>query len=85
MAIVCAAVAQLQTLLMIWRDRHEVLPLVLPGIFGVPVGTLLLRIQSRDRRLSRPLSGYALFRRGGAWGGRTADGVVGFAAGFWTD
>jgi uncharacterized membrane protein YfcA len=92
MAIVCAAVAQLQTLPMIWRDIRwrDVLPLVLPGIFGVPVGTLLLaHIDPIAFKVAIGVflvlySGYALFRRGAlksTWGGKVADGVVGFGGG----
>jgi uncharacterized membrane protein YfcA len=44
LAIICAMISQLQTLPMILRhiDWRLALPLVVPGIVGVPVGTLLL-------------------------------------------
>src|ERR1700687_3867103 len=44
LAVICSVVVQLQTLPMIWRSIEwpRVLPFILPGLLGVPVGTWLL-------------------------------------------
>ncbi len=92
LAIICSIVSQLQTFHMIWRAIRwdRVLPLVVPGVFGVPIGTLLLpHIDPRFFKIGVgsflvAYSAYVLSRRGqinSAWGGRTADGVVGFGGG----
>jgi hypothetical protein len=92
LAIICAAVAQFQTLPMIWSTiRWErALPLIVPGVLGVPLGTFLLpHIDQRFFKLGVGVflvaySTYVLARRGQiniAWGGRAADGVVGFGGG----
>jgi hypothetical protein len=92
LAIICAAVAQYQTLPMIWRtiQWQRVLPLIVPGLLGVPLGTFLLpHIDQRFFKLGVgtflvAYSAYVLARRGqinSAWGGRVADGVVGFGGG----
>src|ERR1700691_4718539 len=92
LAIICAMVAQLQTLPMIWPHIRWrlALPLVIPGIVGVPIGTLLLPlIEPRFFRLGGAVflivySGW-VWLRGGAHtsvhGGKIADGVVGFGGG----
>jgi hypothetical protein len=92
LAIICAAVAQLQTLPMMWRSIRwdRVVPMVVPGVVGVPLGTLLLT--HIDPKAFKLLIGcfliiypiYALFRKDrfhSDWGGRAADGVVGFGGG----
>jgi len=92
LAIICAMVAQLQTLPMIWRHIRWrlALPLVVPGIIGVPIGTLLLPlIEPKVFKLGVAgfliaYSAYALARRGKigtAHGGVAVDGVVGFGGG----
>lgn len=92
LAIICAAVAQLQTLPMIWHTIrwHLVLPLLIPGLVGVPLGTVLLpHIEPEFFKVGVGCflviySAYILARRGeikSAWGGRTADGIVGFGGG----
>lgn len=92
LALICAFASQLQTLPMIWRHIrwHLVLPLVVPGLFGVPLGTLFLaRIEPRLFKLGVGLflvaySAYVLARRGQistAWGGKAADAVAGFGGG----
>jgi uncharacterized membrane protein YfcA len=92
LAVFCSIVSQLQTLRMIWPSIRWplVLPLVVPGILGVPVGTFLLPLI--DPQLFKlgvgcflvAYSTYVLARRGQiscAWGGKVADGVVGFGGG----
>jgi uncharacterized membrane protein YfcA len=92
LAVICSVVSQLQTLPMVWPTiRWQwALPLLIPGLLGVPVGTLLLpHIDARSFKLGIGAflvlySAYVLVRRtqiSSAWGGRTADGVVGFAGG----
>jgi uncharacterized protein len=92
LAIVCATVSQLQTLPMIWRHIRWrlALPLVVPGIIGVPIGTLLLPlIEPRAFRLGVAgfliaYPAYVLLRRGkvsSGHGSAAVDGVVGFGGG----
>jgi uncharacterized membrane protein YfcA len=92
LAIICSVVSQLQTLHLIWRaiDWRRVLVFVIPGVLGVPLGTLLLpHIDPRLFKLGLGVvlvvyPGYVLARRGqiaSAWGGPVADGVIGFMGG----
>jgi uncharacterized protein len=92
LAIVCSVVSQLQTLHLIWRTINwpRVLVFVIPGVVGVPLGTLLLpHIDPRFFKLGLGFflviyPAYVLMRKGpieSAWGGRTADGIVGFGGG----
>lgn len=92
LAIVCATVSQLQTLPLIWHTiRWErVLPFVVPGVLGVPLGTFLLpHVDPRFFKIGIGIflvayPAYVLCRKGQieiAWGGRTADGIVGFGGG----
>jgi uncharacterized protein len=92
LAVLTSVAAQLQTLRMIWPsiDWRRVLPFVVPGIIGVPLGTiLLLHIEPKFFKLglgaflvAYPL--YVLARKNEieyAWGGSVADGAVGFGSG----
>ena len=92
LAIVCSTVSQTQNLHLIWRDIDwkRVLVFVIPGLLGVPVGTLLLpQIDPRLFKLGLGVflvvyPAYVLLRTRqleSAWGGRTADGFIGFASG----
>lgn len=92
LAIICAAVSQTQTLHLIWRaiQWRRVLCFVVPGVIGVPIGTLILpHVDPRIFKLGLGVflvvyPAYVLLRRRHlehAWGGRTADGVVGFGGG----
>jgi uncharacterized membrane protein YfcA len=92
LVVICSIVAQLQTLPAIWHaiDWRQVLPFVLGGLLGVPAGTLLLSIVSAQAFklfVGIFLIGYCSFmlaRRTAPainWGGRGADGVVGFVGG----
>ena len=92
LVIICSVVSQLQTLPMIrhgieWR---QVLPFVVPGLIGVPIGTMLL--SQIDPRLFKIgvglfLVSYATYalartaRMSEAWGGRVADAAAGFGGG----
>ena len=92
LVIICSVASQLQTLPMIWRTIlwKRVFVFVAPGLFGVPIGTLLLpHVDPHVFKIVVGLllvgySGYALVRRADfktAWGGPIADGVVGFTGG----
>jgi uncharacterized protein len=92
LAVISSIVSQLQTLRMIWPAIRWrlVLPLLIPGILGVPIGTLLLpHIEPRFFKLGVGIflvlyPAYVLVRRqqiDSDWGGRIADGVVGFGGG----
>ena len=92
LAIICSVVSQTQTLHLIWRaiDWRRVLFFVVPGILGVPIGTLLL--PHIDPKLFKLVIGcflivypaYVLIRNRqikSAWGGTVADGIIGFGGG----
>ena len=92
LAIICSVVSQTQTLHLIWRsiDWRRVLFFVVPGMLGVPIGTLLL--PHIDSKLFKLVIGcflvvypaYVLIRKRqikSAWGGTTADGIIGFGGG----
>jgi uncharacterized protein len=92
LSIICSTVSQTQNLHLIWRsiEWKRVLFFVIPGLFGVPLGTFLLpHIDPRLFKLG--LGGflviypaYVLVRTRqteSAWGGKTADGAVGFISG----
>ncbi|MGB6537520.1 MAG: sulfite exporter TauE/SafE family protein [Xanthobacteraceae bacterium] len=93
LTIICSVVSQTQTLHLIWRtiQWRRVLVFVLPGLLGVPLGTLVL--PHVDPRIFKFGLGcflvlypsYVLLRTrqfAKAWGGEAADGVVGFGGGF---
>jgi uncharacterized membrane protein YfcA len=92
LVILCSTVSQLQTMHLIWRSIvwRRVLIFILPGIFGVPIGTVLLphvnaeffKIGVGGFLVAYTL--YVLTRRveiKSEWGGGVADGAVGFIGG----
>jgi uncharacterized membrane protein YfcA len=92
LVIICSIISQLQTLPMVWHaiQWRGVLPYVVPGLIGVPVGTLLLsRIEPNLFKIGVGLflvaySIYAFSRRNeirSAVGGWVADGAAGFGGG----
>jgi uncharacterized protein len=92
LAITCSVVSQTQTLHLIWRSIQwkRVLCFVVPGVLGVPLGTLILpHVDSRIFKLGLGCflvvyPAYVLLRRRHiekSWGGAAADGVVGFGGG----
>lgn len=92
LVIACSVAAQLQTLPKIWRtiEPSRVLPMAVPGLLGVPVGTLLLMlVDVTIFKLSMGLllliyALHGLFSRAGSgtqWGGKWADGTIGFGGG----
>lgn len=92
LVVVCSVFAQLLTLPAIWHAIHpaRVWPFVLSGLFGVPVGTVLLRrLDPEAFKLGMGLllvvfSAFLLLNRrplGLRFGGWGADGLVGLAGG----
>ena len=92
LAITCSVVSQTQTMHLVWRTIRwdRLLPYIIPGIVGVPIGTLLLpHIDPRFFKFGAGIflivyPSYVLARRGeikSDWGGRAADAVVGFGGG----
>jgi len=92
LAIISSIVSQAQTFHLIWRaiDWRRVLVFVIPGLLGVPLGTMLLpHIDPRFFKIGIGLfliayPSYVLARRRhieNDWGGEVADGVVGFGGG----
>jgi uncharacterized protein len=92
LVIICSCISQLQTLPMIWRTIlwRRFLNFAVPGILGVPIGTLLLPLI--DPKIFKVgigaflvlYSGYVLARRvemKSNWGGQVADCAVGFIGG----
>lgn len=92
LVVVCSVVSQLVTLRAIWHaiDWRRVLPFIVGGLAGVPVGAVLLAILSATA--FKLLTGIFLFAFSGAMltrralpvvtlGGRAADGIVGFGGG----
>jgi uncharacterized protein len=90
--VVCSVITQVQTLPTIWRfvEPRRVIPFVLPGLFGVPLGVALL--SQLDAGLFKLgigcllilFSAYMLIFKGhteSSWGGRVANSVIGFAGG----
>jgi uncharacterized membrane protein YfcA len=92
LVVVCSVVSQAQTIPAIWRqiEAKRVLPFIIPGLLGVPVGTALLsHLDAQILKISiggilLVFSVYLLLQaspRVFAWGGRIADGMIGFAGG----
>lgn len=92
LVIVCSVVSQAQTLPAVWHavEGRRVWPLILPGLVGIPLGIWLL--DRVDPEIFRATVGVLLLvfsigllcggpRRPLRWGGRGADGAVGFAGG----
>ena len=92
LVVVCSLVAQLQTLPKIWStiEPSRVAPFILPGLIGVPAGTALLAfvdVRSFKFAIGVLILAYSLhsllFRSRAplTWGGRIADGAIGFGGG----
>jgi uncharacterized protein len=92
LAIICSVVSQTQTLHLIWRtiDWKRVLFFLVPGVLGVPIGTLLLpHIDPKFFKLGIGVfliiyPAYVLARKrqiATEWGGAVANGAVGFGGG----
>lgn len=92
LAILCSVVTQIQTLPMIWHaiEWRRVLPFVLPGLVGVPIGPLLVtQIDPRMFKIGVGLfllayTAYALMLSGQVRrlrGGPVYDAAAGFCGG----
>ena len=92
LVVVCSVAAQLQTLPKIWHtiEPERVVPFILPGLLGVPIGTALLSsvdVRTFKLAIGTVLLAYSLHsllyqsRSGLAWGGRTADSAIGLGGG----
>ncbi len=92
LVIICSVVSQTQTLPAIWHaiEVRRVWPIVVSGLVGVPVGTLLLgAVDPGSFKLAvgvllLVISGWLLLSAGRVrvrFGGRGADALVGFAGG----
>ena len=92
LVLICSVIAQTSTMPSIWRtiDFKLVWPFLIGGLAGVPLGTLL--IAHADPNIFKLSVGVLLlvfptalyFQRAPmafSFGGRTADGIVGFAGG----
>jgi uncharacterized protein len=92
LVVICSVVSQIQTLPIIWHtiEWRRVLPYIIPGLLGVPVGTLLL--PHTDPHMFKIGAGtflvlyssYVLLKpvsRAQPWGGTAADGGIGFVGG----
>lgn len=93
LVVVCSVVSQLQTIPAIWHAIRpaRVLPFVIPGLIGVPLGTVFLgyldpaAFRTGVGVLLIGFSAFSLIVGRGMkvqWGGRVADGCVGLAGGF---
>lgn len=92
LAILCSVVSQLQTLPMIWHaiEWRRVLPFILPGLAGVPIGTLLVsKVDAQAFKVGVGVflvhyTAYALLRgkrTRRVRGGMIADGIAGLCGG----
>lgn len=92
LVVVCSAASQIQTLPRIWRsiEPKRVLPFILPGLLGVPLGTALLSsvdVATFKLSIGALLVVYSIYSllpgpaAGTSWGGRIADGLVGLGGG----
>jgi uncharacterized membrane protein YfcA len=92
LAIICSVVSQLQTLPMIWHaiEWRRLLPFIVPGLVGVPMGTMLLsQIDPRMFKIGVGVflisyATYALARKvqmSLICGGRVVDSAMGFGGG----
>jgi uncharacterized membrane protein YfcA len=92
LVVICSVAAQVQTMPAIWRaiEAKRVVPFIVPGLVGVPLGTALMTYLDVDvLKLSigcflLVFSAYLLFNKSQSkitWGGRIADGAIGFGGG----
>ena len=92
LVVVCSVIGQVQTFGAIWHaiEVKRVMPFIIGGVIGVPIGTLLLPVIPLDAfRLGVAVllivnCGFLLLRRIPfrlTWGGRIADAVAGWLGG----
>jgi len=92
LVVICSVVAQTQSFVTVRRSLHlpRLWPFILGGLLGVPLGVLILaHLEAAALRAALGVflvfyAGYMLLARNPPvtqWGGRAADGVVGFGGG----
>jgi uncharacterized membrane protein YfcA len=92
LSVICSVMSQIQTIPRIWHalSLRRVVPFVVPGLIGVPLGIHLLgTVEPRLFKIGVGLvligfSSFSLLAGRGLnlrWGGRWADAAVGFAGG----
>ena len=92
LTLICSVTAQIQTLPSIWREIKpaRVLPFIIPGLLGVPLGLTALRyVNPAHFKLGAGIllvsfSSFMLLWRARpaiVWGGRTMDAAVGLIGG----
>lgn len=92
LVVVCSVISQLQTIPAVWKaiDLRRLWPMLLAGLIGVPAGTLLLAHANPTHfklGMGIVLVVFSAFMLHGSyktrltWGGRAADGVIGFFGG----
>ena len=92
LVVICSVAGQLIALPSIWHavDVKRLLPFVIPGLIGIPLGTWLLTwvaLTPFKFWVGAVIAFYSAiillghFRPTIAWGGRFADGIVGWAGG----
>ncbi len=92
LVVICSIIGQVQTLPAIWHAIvwRRVLPFILGGLVGVPLGTVLLALISLEEfklcvgGLLVVYCGFMLLKKkphAVTWGGGLADGVIGFGGG----
>lgn len=92
LTLICSVVAQAQTIPSVWASvvPSRVLPIVIPGILGVPLGLAALGyVDANEFKFGAGVfliafAGFMLLWRDHspvAWGGRAADAVMGLVAG----
>ncbi len=92
LTLVCSVTGQIQSIPAIWKhiEPARVLPFIIPGLIGVPVGLWLLTFINPTVfkiGVGMLLVGFPSFMLAWrnppivAWGGRFADGIVGFVGG----
>ena len=92
LSLICSVAAQIQTLPSVWREikPSRVLPFIIPGLLGVPLGLWVLRYAdpaSFKLGAGLLLSTFPVFmllwrnQPAVTWGGRRADAAIGFLGG----
>ena len=91
LVVICSVVTQVQTIPLVWKriEPRRVLPFIVPGLMGVPLGVLLLAhldVRALKLGVGAIVLGFSIHlllnpQRRVRWGGRAADAAVGFGGG----
>ena len=91
LVIICSVVTQVQTIPLVWKriTPRRVLPFIVPGLLGVPLGVALLAhldVRALKLGVGTIVLGFSIHlllnpQRRVRWGGRAADAGVGFGGG----